>query len=100
MASKREIIHAKFPDKIWWTDYHTQDDGQGEYIRVWNQSAMGVPQPNDAQLAAWETQVQPKLDRKQQKAQKRANYKSNAPNVNPSNIEQIVQDLVDMYEDD
>lgn len=64
-----EILHLKFQDAF--LDQLDpkiilQDDGQGPYIKKWDDSF--GPQPDQAQLDAWEVEVEPvklKLDARQ-----------------------------------
>jgi hypothetical protein len=52
-----EIIQLKFPDVDFFNQVQLQDDGQGPYIKKWDES-LG-PIPDQAMLDAWEIEVVP-----------------------------------------
>lgn len=61
-----EILLLKFPLEMGRGSIELQDDGQGPYIKKWDES-LG-PQPDQSQLNAWEAELAPikqKLDARQ-----------------------------------
>lgn len=67
-----EILQLKFPEADFFEDILIQDDGQGAYIKKWN-DALG-PKPDQATLAKWEAEVKPVKERLDARQHRRDEY--------------------------
>jgi len=68
-----DILELKFPVDIFNGNIILQDDGQGAYIKVWNEAVLG-PRPTQVDLDRWELDIIPIQQAISQRQNRRNEY--------------------------